>query len=315
MFLASNDIVRLSQLLSAALRRGSSPTAILQKLIDSVNGLYNPRTGFTTRNYDLAFLCKAIGGPRLLFSFQKAFGLISERTLKRGGRIPSFLISTGIPSEKEISQNIQSFLDPSIRPFPIPLDPTGKLPGYVLMFDDIALESKCRYCPNLRAVVGLCREHSHHVDPSVTDFESLQKIRDLLVCTDDSQPRVCLGKNATVVAVASCSQDNTYTPTPIVISPTDGKEKWYSLAKWIRTTLDSWREHEFGDPKSGPIWTIASDGDSTFRRARHFICTEKILEPSSELGSILSSLQGLNLHTSREGITATSDPKHVFKRE
>jgi hypothetical protein len=315
MFLASNNVVRLSQLISAVLKRRNNPSAILEKLIQSVNGLYNPQTGFTTRDFDLAFLCKAIGGPRLLFTFQKSFGLISERTLKRGGRIPKLLVSIGMPSEKEVAINITSFFDPSIRPSPSSLDPASQLPGNTLIFDDVALESKCRYCPDHQAIIGLCREHVHNVDTSIRNFESLEKIRDLLACTDNNKPGVCLGKNATVVAVAPCSQDDHYSAIPIVVSPTDGKEKWCSLAKWIRTVLDTWKEHPFGDPVSGPIWSIASDGDGTFRRARHFICTEVILEPSSKLGSILSSLRGLNLHTSREGITATCDPKHIFKRE
>jgi hypothetical protein len=36
---------------------------------------------------------------------------------------------------------------------------------------------------------------------------------------------VCLGKNATAVVVASYSWEDNYNPIPLVISPTDGKEK------------------------------------------------------------------------------------------
>ncbi|XP_006462522.1 hypothetical protein AGABI2DRAFT_144088 [Agaricus bisporus var. bisporus H97] len=86
------------------------------------------------------------------------------------------------------------------------------------------------------------------------------------------------------------------------------------MAQWIRTTIDTWTDHEYGNPLNGPVWSIASDGDGTFRRARHFICSKKELDLSTELGKLLADLPGLNLHTSAEGITATCDPKHIFKR-
>ncbi|KIM39216.1 hypothetical protein M413DRAFT_447174 [Hebeloma cylindrosporum] len=66
-------------------------------------------------------------------------------------------------------------MDPDIRP-PPPTYPKG-IPGNILMFDGLAIESKCRYCPRRGHVMGLCREHSSNVDTKVTDRESVEKIR------------------------------------------------------------------------------------------------------------------------------------------
>ncbi|KAJ3565596.1 hypothetical protein NP233_g7528 [Leucocoprinus birnbaumii] len=314
MQLGSNNVSRLQQLISVSLNRGSSARSIANKITQSIRGLYSPHVGFTQRDIDLAFLCKSIGGPRLLFTFQKAFGLVSERTLRRMTRIPKIFASLGTPSSSDINHNISAFFDPLVKPLPEPLDPGGTLPGHVLMFDDIALESKCRYCFDRRSVMGLCREHSHNVKMNVTDFEVLQKIKEALSLDEKDEKRVCIGKNATVVAIAPYARREHYFPVPLILSPTDGKEKWESLASWIRILLDEWALHEFGESKSGPVWAIASDGDATFRRAHHAICMEKSLDPESDLGKILCGIPGLNVQVSREGISATADPKHIFKR-
>ncbi|RDB15564.1 hypothetical protein Hypma_004145 [Hypsizygus marmoreus] len=155
MLLASEDVVGLSRLLTVALNRGTSITAILDLLHRAIEGLYSPRGGFTTRQLDVSFLTEALGGSRLLYALQKALGLASSSTVRRHHKIPRLLPSIGEPSSDEINANISAFLDPNVKP-PPPLLPSGARPGNVAMIDDISLESKCRYCGRRDAVMGLC---------------------------------------------------------------------------------------------------------------------------------------------------------------
>ena len=52
------------------------------------------------------------------------------------------MTSIGVPSSDEISRNITSFYDPSVKPHAT-LTQAGFLPGNVAMFDGIALDTRC----------------------------------------------------------------------------------------------------------------------------------------------------------------------------
>ena len=163
--------------------------------------------------------------------------------------------------------------------------------------------------------MGLCREHVNNVNTEVTDLESIEKIRTALFNNSDNDIKVCFGGDATVVAIAPYARNDHYSPVPIVLSPSDKTEKADQLAGWIRkSVLDPFAQHPFGQNLIGSIWSLASDGDSTFRRARQIICMQKPLDPLSDLGKKLCEISGLNVYTSIEGITGSCDPKHIFKR-
>ena len=163
--------------------------------------------------------------------------------------------------------------------------------------------------------MGLCREHVNNVNTEVTDLESIEKIRTAIFNESDNDKKVCFGGDATVVAIAPYARKDHYSPVPIVLSPSDKTEKGDQLARWIRkSVLDPFAQHPFGQNLIGSIWSLASDGDSTFRRARQIICMQKPLDPLSDLGKKLCGISGLNVYTSIEGITGSCDPKHIFKR-
>ena len=151
------------------------------------------------------------------------------------------------------------------------------------------------------------------MNTKVDSVESVEEVCTALAEPKDSDLKVCVGSEATVIAIAPYAQDDYYTPVPIVASSSDKTEKAPELAKWMQTVLDGWRDHEFGEKVNGPIWALASDGDSTYRAAKHIICMVKKVDQNSPLGKILSSLFGLNCWTSAEGATSTCDPKHIFK--
>lgn len=124
---------------------------------------------------------------------------------------------------------------------------------------------------------------------------------------------MCFGSDATVVAIAPYAESEHYTPVPIVVSPSDKTEKGTSLAEWLKVVLDAWDSHPQGKALHGPIKAIASDGDASFRLAKHLICMTTPVDPQSPLGKIVCSLIGLNCYTSAQGQRSTCDPKHIFK--
>ena len=158
---------------------------------------------------------KALGGPRLLYALQQSHGLASWRTVRRHVKIPKLISSIGVPSSDEISHNIASFYHPSVKPHAKSRQ-AGLLPGNVAMFDGIALDTRCRYCPERDSILGLCQEHSHRVNTKVDSFESVEQVRAALFEPKDSASKVCFGSEATIVGIAPYAQDDYYTPVPIV---------------------------------------------------------------------------------------------------
>ncbi|KAJ7772550.1 hypothetical protein DFH07DRAFT_993164 [Mycena maculata] len=312
--IASEEFAGLRRILEQALARGATPKMILAILERALHKVYRARGGFNKWDLDLSFLVKAIGGPKLLYALQKSLGLASISTIRRSQQVPKLIASIGTPTAEEIHSNISAFFNPDIKPAPI-FPGCSELPGNVLMFDGVALETRLRYCPERDAILGLCREHSNRVNTKVESLESLEEVRKALAETDKkSTTRVCYGSDATVVAIAPYANENNYTAVPIVVSPTDKTETGADFAKWLQTVLDAWRLDPNGEKMHGPIWAIESDGDSAFRLAKFILCMVKRIDPNSELGKILDKCLGINKYTSEHGAIAGSDLKHVAKR-
>jgi hypothetical protein len=287
---------------------------ILAILERALRKLYRVRGGFNKRELDISFLVKAIGGPKLLYALQKSLGLASVSTIRRNHQVPKLVASIGTPTKEEIHSNIGAFFNPDIKLAPA-FPSCSELPGNVLMFDGVALETRLRYGPERDAILGLCREHSNRVNTKVESLESLEAVRKALAETDKkSETRVCYGSDATVVAVAPYANEKNYTAVPIVASPTDKTETGADFAQWLQTVLEAWRLDPNGEKMHGPIWSIESDGDNVFRLAKFVVCMVKRVDSDSELGKILDKCLGINKYTSEHGAIAGSDLKHVGKR-
>ncbi|KAJ6626472.1 hypothetical protein B0H10DRAFT_2185720 [Mycena sp. CBHHK59/15] len=315
MLLKTDDVPALWCILISALKRGASPQVIYSLLKRAIAGLFTAWGGFTDRDLDIAFLIKSIGGPRLLYALQKSHGLASRSTVMRNQAIPRLQTSIVTLSREEIDVNISALLNPLIKPPPVQSG-HEKLVGHAVMFDGV--ETKCRYCPHCNAILGLCWEHSDRVKNQVTNLQSIEDIETIhtaLFSPATKDDKVCFGSDATVVAIAPYGRNDHYTPSPIVVSPSDKTEKGLELAKWMQTVITSWQANESGESVHGPIWALASDGDAAYRLAKHTLCMVKKLDPASDLGKILHPLIGLNLLTSIHNILWTGDPKHIWKRQ
>ncbi|KAI0753375.1 hypothetical protein C8Q80DRAFT_1096770 [Daedaleopsis nitida] len=315
MLLATNDVKRLRELLAVALRKGASPRTLISQIERSLAGLYNLRGGFNQRELDVAFLAKALGGPRLLFALVQSHGFPSASTLSRNVNVPRLRACIGRPTAGEVNTNISALFDPQLKtpmlirsPDPI----SDAVAGLVMMIDGIALEERCRYYSEENCVVGLCREHSHGLRIKSSNGRSggtLDPSR-----TSGSEPAVHYGKDGTVAALAPYANSEHYAPVPLIVSASCKAESSKGLISWLKVVLDAWKVHPYGAPTHGPVWTLASDGESSFRRARFLLCMNKRVSPTSPLGQRLDTLTGLNLNTGPDGILGTCDPKHVMKR-
>lgn len=220
MHLSSNDIASLCHLLAAALHQGASTKTICTLLDCCISGLYSPCGGFTNCDLDITLLVKAIGGPHLLYALQRSHGLASWQTVGCNIEIARLVPSIGIPSSDEIDDNISSFFNPTVKP-QTPQTQSGPLAGNIVMFDGIALETKCHYCPKRDKIIGLCCEHSHNVDTKVDTLDSVEKVHIALFESMDNSTKVCFGSDATVVGIAPYARDDHYSTVPLVASPSD----------------------------------------------------------------------------------------------
>lgn len=172
----------------------------------------------------------------MLYTLGKSHGLASWQTVNHHLKIPKLLPSVGVPSADEISHNILSFYSPDVKlPLECPL--SGILLGVSLMLDGVALETRCQHCPERDQILGLCHEHSHHVNLKVDNVESVEIVCN---CLDSQDPKtkVFFGSDATVVATVPVSDDKNYSPSVLVVSPSDKTENADNLAKWMQTVID-----------------------------------------------------------------------------
>lgn len=243
----------------------------------------------------------SLGGPRLAYSLSKALNLPSISTTREHSDTPKIVPSIGFPTFAEISQNIDALFSVGI------LGGTLKTRGYSFQIDEIALEERPRYDSGRDAILGMAREDADSCDLSTVTLETLHAAADAL-----EEGSLTIAKEATVLTVAAFDSEH-YAAFPIMISGTNKSEDDLSQARWIQTALDAWDKEGDGD-----VWSIASDGDATRRRALHrlFMCME--LKPAADstvpsIYDLLKPLLRLNLGCGKKERTLSIDYKHKFK--
>lgn len=276
----------------------------------AVKGLYSPR-GYVSRcDYDIAFLVKALGGPRLLYTLSHAIGLPSNSALTRNYKVPTLLPSIATPTSDEIMQNISSMYDPEVKPLPTYTSGDSEKPGQIAMMDGVATDAVARLDAIRNCILGICREHSHLVNLEVNSYSDVQAVEKALYVEKVAHH----ASEATVVAIAPIVDIEHYTPVPIVCAPTCGAETGKEHAEWVLTRLlEAWKTHPQGEQSHGPIWTFATDDVAVYRLLRFLLFMIELLDPESKLGKILYELIGFDCWTGKGGIVRTCGAKHVIK--
>ncbi|KAF8884804.1 hypothetical protein BD779DRAFT_1673946 [Infundibulicybe gibba] len=81
--LSTNNIPGLRRLVTSALKNGASLQVLVRRLEGAAMGTYSAYGKWSQRELDIAFLAKALGGPRLLYALQKAEGYPSLSTVQQ----------------------------------------------------------------------------------------------------------------------------------------------------------------------------------------------------------------------------------------
>lgn len=298
-----SDYKNTSAVLHVALKNGSSPSTIISKLHLALEHEYTPHPGVDERALDLGFLVKAIGGPKLLFALNRSLALPSYRTIGRHRKVPQLVPVILAPSIDDTSTNISTFFSKQERPL------TGPA-GHSILIDGVALEERCRYLRSCNSVIGLCREHAGVLDLHVTNPQSIIAIEEAIHAEN---PHAHFASEATVVAIAPF-QSSTYSAIPFALSGSCKGETGEDMAKWVADVICAWNNHPDGAAAHGPIWSLATDGESTMRVCRFILCMSHKLPTTDPLYPLLQNLSGLNLFTGENNTTMTCDPKHIFKR-
>ncbi|KZS89273.1 hypothetical protein SISNIDRAFT_417077, partial [Sistotremastrum niveocremeum HHB9708] len=303
---ATENVPRLKQLISSALRIGSSVSAIVNKIQDTFQNLksYSAK-GYEDRDYDIAGLCYRLGGRNLLYAFNQEFSLPSLRTLRRSKIFTNLMPSTGKVLTSDISFNIQSTLlskVPALR-----LDPSRPFrTGCSIFWDEVSIEERACYFPHSDSVGGLCREHSSNIPVRLTSYENAQSIATAL-----EEKIVHYGREASVIAVGSFGK-LIRGAFPLLVSPTCKQENPTSSGNLLQQVFEAWDQH--AATQFGPIWSFASDGDAGRRQMIYNCFVKSDLQPSDPLFKYVSRLEGLNKQVGKNNITADIDWKHEIKR-
>lgn len=276
---------------------------MVAKLKLAIERQYTPHPGIDEQALDVGYLVKAIGGPKLLFALNRFFSLPSYRTIGRHRKVPQLIPSIYAPTYLEVSRNLSIFFNPKERP-------VSSTAGHSLLIDGVALEEKCRWLCSSNSAIGLCREHASSLDLQIQNPQSITLIQDAL---DQDEPRVHYASEATVGAIGPFRPSN-YSAIPLALSGSCKAETGDRMALWLQDVVHAWNDEPSGAAAHGPIWSIATDGESTMKTCRFRLCMSQTLPSSDPLHPLLKNLPGLNLQTGEGNITMTCDPKHVFKR-
>ena len=138
MHIAVLDYKNASRVLQVAMKNGSSPAAMVSKLLLAIEKKYTPHSGTDEFALDLGYLVKAMGGPKLLFALNHSLALPSYQTIGRHWKVPQLIPSTLAPSFEDAATNVSMFF--SEQEWPL-----SALTGHSLLIDGVALEEKCRY--------------------------------------------------------------------------------------------------------------------------------------------------------------------------
>ena len=229
MAISQANVARLQQLISVSLKQGAGIRTIVGRMKDAADGIYRPR-GYSEFENKVAYLVKAIGGPRLLYAMNHAHLLPSGRTARRHINPPELLPSIAEPTETEISTNISCSFGPS-------MPSANEACEHSLLIDGISLDEGAPYLRSSNSIVGFCREHAGSCDLRVQSLDTVKQGKDAV-----HNGAIHFGKEATVATIAPFRKDN-YTAIPIFVSPTCKAETAPEMCLWLNMILEEWKRN------------------------------------------------------------------------
>lgn len=302
MALAEMDAAKVGTLVQTALRHGASIPAIITQIEQAIKGAYNPRF-VSERTLDISTLIYRIGGRSLLYSMNHALGLPSLRTLQHHLSFIRIMPTVGNITRDTTDHN----------PLEVLVKPLTSIAGVLhhhgasLLIDEVAIEEAACHFRQFNKVGALCWKHSGMVDLVLRTYHSAVDIAKRLAAGE-----LHLGKEMTVASISFFGTGNSRT-YPILAAPTCKQEDASDMASIFEMLITGY--NKVAAAILGPLWSVATDGDSTRRKAGYHLFVRNPLSPSSPTYRTLVQLQGLNLLTGEGDVTLDFDWKHIYKRE
>ena len=139
---------------------------MIERLDRANQGLYKPKN-FTEEETLRGLLFLRLGGSRVAELAHRSLGSPGISTLRRSEAVTPLLPSVKTPTKEEIRKNIQvAFKDTSLQ----------QTCGYVLMIDEIKIETRPRWDDKTNNILGLCQEHTTHVGLEFCSIDVLKEI-------------------------------------------------------------------------------------------------------------------------------------------
>ena len=308
----SLSIPALHRLLANAEMQGWSAQKTLQQCKLAKAGKYTARN-YSQYELDLStMLLEVAGGPAVYAMNHSIFALPSRNTIQPYRRQHKLVPSVSGLRLGDISSNITALFGPhmrrddssTVRPTPVVRC------GHTLSFDELATERRIDYLPETDQMAGFCLEH-------VSALETVNVGKD----TSTVEAAVSAVRNGSVhisheTSVGAISRlfETNYGARPVFMGPSCKKGPWQDMLRTMETVVEAWKRSPDGEPKHGPILSVATDGDHKRRLALFVMCMQHEILPGNPLHPFVADLPGLNLRVGKDNLTNDSDWKHLDKR-
>ena len=285
LLLASCNVERIQTLIKVCINNGESLNKIIYKINQASNELYKPKS-WTQDDIDLAVLVLRIGGPALLYAFNKQ------------NKLPcTSFISKTLNNKVNIEFSYELTYSEIIRRNLINFCSSNKKEFFNLQMDEVAIIERGRWCNLNNEIVGFCYNHKKRVKSfEFVNYFSVKEIEKKFKSNE-----IHLAKEALCITISKMDRHHN-TPKPVIILP---------VCSHIVTELpDIIREiakifYEI-NPNS-KLLNIASDGDHYRRKMFN-----EMREPSKD--PFYSELPYFDTNLILGEFGLNFDVKHLIKR-
>ncbi|KAJ7447664.1 hypothetical protein FB451DRAFT_1535824 [Mycena latifolia] len=313
-FMGQNSIPALHRLVSNADKEGWSAKKTLQQCRLAVDGKYTARN-YSQYEIDLSILLYELGGGGAVYAMNHSiFALPSRNTIQPYRHQHSLVPSVNGLRLADISSNITALFGPHTRrdagKSDTGVEPPPTVCGHTLSFDELATERRIDYLSETDEMGGFCIEHSS-VLKTVKVGKDTHTVEAAVAAVKDGSIHI---SHETSVGAISRLYETNYGAKPVFMGPSCKKGPWTDYLRTTETVLEAWKRSPDGEPKRGPILSVATDGDHKRRLAFFVLCMHSEILPGNPLYPFICNLLGLNRRVGKDNVTNDSDPKHIDKR-
>lgn len=318
---SKGNIPRLYTLVSISHKAGDSIHTILEKIDKAVHDVYCPLS-YRDQDYQQVFLFHKLGGVMVAELAHQIFGLPSiDMTCHHIITCP-LTASPKFPTLKEMLLNLRvAFLSDAVPAY----SQDDGIYGIQIMIDELKLETRMQWDAKSNTILGLCREHSKHIEMKFLSMTQAVTIQDVLTAKKlhlASEVHASLSPHtttnwltsyqATIITVGILAKNpHLYGAQPFMISGMDKTEDVPSQMKLIGTAMNavSLKSKDI----HGILYSIALDGDSRQRLTAVKLTMKTTISANSPLWSILGDLELFNYECGENEETMDIEYKHLLK--